>query len=706
MRAATGSAGKEGEPAALSRDLANFLVELSIAFHKHAIYPAAHPLLSSAVHSVATKLLGLLTERPTLSIGIARRQLIIEGVATDPDHPLLHELANKLHRHHLGAVKFSTGITEEELNSVLATLAVDAGRMDRPLGLDAAAVSSQWQHAHVFPLTYDKLELLDETDAEGPTAAADGQMRAGRAAQLWVGMARAALAADSAVAGDDGDRALEPVAVARAIDEHQREQAYDQVIVGYMLQITDELKTGKGAETTALQRRISKMVGALQPETLERLLSMSGDNRQRRRFVLDAAQGMAVDAVVDLVRAAADAEHQTISHSLVRLFAKLAKHTSDADATRSVLADRSLRDQVRRLIADWSLDDPNPDSYSLLLQEISHQAPVGENRSGISMVCEPERIVKIGLETGTLGHRVTHAVTTMLERRQHAELFDILDHAPPDSPTEAIWRQIEHSATLRVVLTDDRVDFVLIARMVQRMKTAAADPLLDAVEAATDDKQRERLLDLLVSIGDEVARSIGGRLPTAPAHLQRDYLSVLGRLSRLPADLDLTPYATHPESIVRREAVRLLLRQDGAREATIVTALADTDGRTVFLGLTAAQEQCPAAAVPVIMKRVDRHELDAALRVLGIRAVAGRRDEATLPWLLGRVQRRTKWLKRLRLREKSPEMLAALGSLAALWTAHTDAETALAIARKSKDPDVRHAAASAAAGEGGSPAVR
>lgn len=694
---ASGAFGAGGadkaQPATLSRDLANFLVELSIAFHKHAIYPAEHPLLSSAVRSVTNKLVGLMVDRPTLSIGIARRQLIIEGVATDPEHPLLHELANKLHRHHLGAVKFSAGITEAELSDALATLAVDAGRMERPLGLEADEISKRWEHVRVFPLTYDKLELLDEGDEDHTGAPSDGQMKAGRAAQLWVGMARAALAADTSGMADD-DRALEPVVVAKAIDEHQREKAYDQVIVGYMLQIAEELKTAKGAETVALQKRISKMVGALQPDTLERLLDMSGDNGQRRKFVLDASQGMAVEAVVDLVRAAADAEHQTISHSLVRLFSKLAKHTSDADVTRSTMADRSLREQVRRLIGDWSLDDPNPGSYSLILQEISRTAPVGENRSGFSLVCEPERIVKMGLEVSMLGHRVEHAVAAMLEKKRYAELLDILDQAPPDSPVDGVWRQMEESDALRTVLAEERVDFALVGRMVRRSKLAAASPLLDALEATDEGKLRERLLDVLVSIGDEVGGRIARRLPTAGSTLQRDLLSTLGRLTRLPPELNLAGYAGHPESIVRREAVRLLLKQDASREETIVSAAADPDERTAFLALTAAQERCPAAAVPVIMERVDREELDASLRALGIRAVAGRRDDAVLPWLLRRVQRRTKWLKRLRLSEKSPEMLAALGSVAAFWKEHPETKDIMALALKSKDTDIRQVVAS------------
>jgi len=686
------SATDKSAPATLSRDLANFLVELSIAFHKHAIYPAGHPLLASAVDSVTAKLHGLLLERPTLSIGIARRQLIIEGVATDPHHPLLYELANKLHRHHLGAVKFSVGISRDELSDALATLAVDAGRMEHPLGLDSDSLSARWEHVRVFPLTYDKLELLDEDPEDGAAAPSEGQMRAGRAAQLWVGMARAALAADTA--GDD-DRTLEPAVVAKAIDEHQREKAYDQVIVGYMLQIADELKTAKGAETTALQKRISKMVGALQPETLERLLDMSGDNRQRRKFVLDASQGMSVDAVVDLVKAAADAEHQTISHSLVRMFSKLAKHASDSDLTRRALADTSLREHVQRLITDWTLDDPNPGAYGLVLAEISRQAPVGENRAGISLVCEPDRIVKMGLEVGMLGHRVEHAVEAMLSGRQVTELLDILDKSADQNVAAGIWRQIEASDTLRTAVAEERIDFPLVGRLVKRMRLAAASPLLDALELTDDSatKLRERLLDLLVSIGDDTAPYIAMRLPTATSQLQRDYLSTLGRLSKLPAELDMAPYLVHPESMVRREAVRLMLKQESTRDSTIVAAVSDPDDRTVFLALTVAQDRCPAGAVPIIMARLDREELDASLRALGIRAVAARREAATLPWLLARVHRRTKWLNRVKLYDKTPETLAALSALAAYWRDAPETKDVLAMAFKSRDGDIRQAVA-------------
>src|SRR6187551_2315842 len=121
-------------PSTLSRELAEFLMDLAIAMHKHAIYPPGHPLLDQAVDSVHAALTGLLFDRPALSIGVARRQLIIEGVATESGHPVLAELAGKLHRHHIGAVKFLPGLNRAELSDMLGIVGLEVQRGAQPLG--------------------------------------------------------------------------------------------------------------------------------------------------------------------------------------------------------------------------------------------------------------------------------------------------------------------------------------------------------------------------------------------------------------------------------------------------------------------------------------------------------------------------------------------------------------------------------------------
>jgi len=166
--------------------------------------------------------------------------------------------------------------------------------------------------------------------------------------------------------------------VAKAIDAGSREVAYDQVIVGYLLQIANELKTAGQGEGEALKRRVKQMVGALRPETVNRLLGMGGNVGQRRQFVLDAAQGMVADVVVQVVQAAADASGETISHSLLRLLSKLAAHAEAGNEGTRGRADTALREQVTRLVADWELEDPNPDAYGAVLEGRLHDGRRGE----------------------------------------------------------------------------------------------------------------------------------------------------------------------------------------------------------------------------------------------------------------------------------------------------------------------------------------
>src|SRR5262245_24825625 len=134
------------ERADLSRELADFLIELSIALHKHAMYPEGHPSLDPAAAGVTRRAEQLLEARSTLALGVARQQLVIEGVATDAKNPLLAELAGRLHRHHLGAVTFHRGLRATEVAGVLRTLAIDGERSGEPLGLGPPEQLRAWDH--------------------------------------------------------------------------------------------------------------------------------------------------------------------------------------------------------------------------------------------------------------------------------------------------------------------------------------------------------------------------------------------------------------------------------------------------------------------------------------------------------------------------------------------------------------------------------
>jgi hypothetical protein len=688
--------------ATLSRELADFLVELQIALHKHAIYPAEHPLVEAAVEGVVRRMWELFSDRGVLSIGVARRQLIIEGVATDPEHPLLRELAQRLHRHHLGAIKLSNGVTSDEIAEVLATLGGEAGRTPaETLGARTVELNATWPHVKLFPLTYGQLQLVDESTDD------DEAMKSSKAAQLWVGLARAAMAAER-IANSTGehtadDPAMEPVAVAKAIDDHQREVAYDQVVVGYLLQITDELRHARGKETAALQRRISRLVSSLTPETLSTLLAMGGDTSQRRRFVLDAAQGMTVDAVVEVVKAAAAAEKQTVSHSMLRLLSKLAQH-AEADPARRRAADVALRENVGRLVGEWALEDPNPEAYSLVLQQFASATQGDLSMESPPLTCEPERILQMSLELGVEGPPVIRAIDAMVSKGPDGILrvLDLLEGAPDEGDSaRALWQMLLDRDPLRVLLASPKPDAALIQRLIHRQGASAAAALLDAFEENADTKSRERISEMLATLGPDVGSMIAHRVKLVPTPSQRELLVLLGRLPALPAEFDPSKYLRSHDPLVRREALRLALRESdtvdsGARARVLREGLADSDSRVVFVALGAAADRCPREVIPVLLRRVEQHELDAALRAHAIRVVAAQRDPAHVPWLVSRVATQGRFLRRSRLFPTSPEMLAAVAALGAYWREDVRAKAAIELAASAHDPEVRQALAAGA----------
>jgi len=672
------------ERATLSRALADFLVELSIALHKHAMYPQGHPSLQPAVTALTRRAELLLEDRATLSLGVARHQLVIEGVATDPKHPVLRELAGRLHRHHLGAVTFRRGVEASEVADALKVLAVEADRTGRPLGLEGAERLNAWRHVQLHPLTYERLELAEQG---GKPAEGDA-----RAAQLWVGLARAALAT-----APDAATPTEPAVIAQAINARATgggDAAYDQVIVGYLLQIAAELKTAGGTEAAALRRRTSRLIRTLKPDTLQRLVLMGGDFTQRRQFVADVTDGMAVDAVLDILTAAAETTQQTISHSLVRLLSKLAAHAeTGAEAVRPQ-ADAALRDQVRRLLDGWTLPDPNPGEYGVALQRMARSAPVATPARSDAHLMEPDRIVAMALEIGTVGPRLDPAVDQVVSEGRLEQLLDALDTVTVENAASGVVRgRVATVDVVRRIATREPVDFKTLERVVPLVGPPAAAPLLDVLATAESRGTRRGLLAQLVKMGTAIAPTVIARLEDPLWYVTRNLLTLLEEIG-VPPGFTAVRFMHHADARVRLQAVKLQLKLPEGRDEALAVGLADQDPRTLrlALGLAVALQRSPDSAVPLLISRATDRTLPTDLRVLAIRALGHTATPAALETLLQLTSAGRTLFGREKLPPKSSELLVALAALVTGWQQNPRARARLARAATSGDREIRHAA--------------
>jgi hypothetical protein len=659
------------------------LVEFSLALGHQSAYPAGHPLLVTAAERLTHALAGVLARRSALTLGIARRQFVIDGVATDPGNGLLGNLAQRFHRHRVAAFRFDRGITRAEVTSLLTALGTDPRREPGPLGLRPEEVR-RWPHAELYPAQYNRLELSEDPAAEAEDANEAQEI------QLWLELARAALpeGAETDLAGSS-----HPGVLAAAINRRAREVTYDQTVVSYLMRVAEQVAVGETVEQAWLRRRLSRLIGSLDPAALERLLQVGGSEPYGRRFVLAASQALAADAVLKVVQAASESSNRNISDSLMLLLGKLAQHAGSEEKEIAAAADEALRENVGRLVSDWQLEDPNPEAYVSVLQHLVRntrdQAPRSE--PAVDVDPDPEQVLLIGLEVGVFGPRVHAAAERLVAAGCTRRLTDLLaGAAQAGAETEAIWGRVVTPELLGDELGHRPVDFTVVEALVTRLGAGAIAPLLDALAASDDRSTRWNLLRILTEVGAPVAPAVVARLPDSAWFVQRNLLLLLGKLGPWPEGFSPLPYISHGEPRVRREAYRLLLDSPGTREAAIVDGLSDADSGIVMMVLGAALPTCPPAAIPLLDTIVRDTSRDPEVRLLAVRALAGCPDPDRVSRLATAAKQRH-WWGGYRLAPKSPVLLAVLKALADSYGDHPDAASVLALAARHRDPEIRAA---------------
>jgi hypothetical protein len=679
----TQTAEKRRTKASLSGELSDFLIELSAAFQKHAMYPAGHPALRPAANAVFSRLSALLASHGGVSIGVARDQLIIEGVATDATHPLLHALADRLHRHELGAIAFAEGVAPTEIAEVLSLLSAEPERTGRPIGREPEEVLKGRPHVRLHPVRYDSLKLREST----------GQGRRDPNVHLWVGLAQAALAAKQ-----EAERVAaeyDPASVARAIEERSGEQAYDQVIIGYMVQIARDLKQADPLEQNELRERFSELISKLQPETLRRLLRMGGDIRQRRAFLDDATQGVAADAVLELVKAAAAEEQSDISRWMMRLLSKMARHAESSDGGSSrYRADEALRDQVKQLLSGWQLDNPNPLDYEQALARISSGAPVARMAAGPAREPEAERIFRMSLEADEATEPLQKALDELVGRGEVKLVLEALDGAPPgragaNAAVAHCWDRLAEPAVVRRLVAADDPDFELLDRILVRAGIDATDALLDRLASSESLSLRRRTYDRLLALGPGILPAAVERIaqPEAvPWYVLRNVLALLSAFDGVPEGFSAGALRAHGNPQVRYEAVKLCLREPALRDETIFAALSDPVGRIVALAVAAAEAGAPPAAETRLAELALDDGEDPEVRLPAIRALGQLGTESARDALLRLCLPRRR-LMRMEPPEPTPVACAALRAAVEAWPDDADVAQVAALARVTGGPE-------------------
>lgn len=678
-----------------------FLVQLSAVLNKSRAYPPGHPMLTASLDILATQLFGLLKGRPAFLIGVSRHTLVVDGAETEPGHAVLRDLADRIHRHQLATIELRPGVGEDELGDLLVALAQETWRQRKPLGLEPPEVlSERWPHIGVEPIPLHQLELGDADTPGGTTGR--------RAEELWQGLVHAAMlfTLTEEGAGEDGPRSAggragggaggsggAPVSgadAARAIRARKGDASYSQAIVDWLLQLGDHL--GEAGRESPAHQRVSDLFAELDHETLQQLMTLGATIEKRRAIVFKGAQALPVKAVLDLLQAAAKTSDRNISHSLLKILAKLASHLESGRGPIVPGAEEVLRDSVRQLVGNWD-NQAEAAPHRQLLDLLAR--PVGATGVQTGKASPGAvRLAQLGLELQVDTPAITVAFRNLAAAGELTLLMGLRAEALARGLDTSRLEEVFYDPTfVREWLLDEGTDADALVVLLEGMGDEAAIPLLEALEVSDSASRRRFILQRLERFGARLGPLLVARLPDKPWYVQRNLLSLLATLADLPVGFNAGEYAGHENPRVRREAYKLLFADPPQRSKAIVAAASDTDQGIVLLALGAASEHCPPELVPRLVVLLDGPYRAPEVRSAAIRLLGVRPSTTASAWLLAQVATHKGWLwfKREALRGKSADMLIALSVLARAYRTQAGVASVLRLAAEDKDPEIRHA---------------
>ena len=611
-----------------TRQLADLLLGLAGVMQRLHALPDGHPLIAAGVGALERALNTVLTGRDLLTVDVGTVQLLIDGMETNPEFEPLRDCAGQLRAAGISAIEFRPGVAGAELLAVFGALASHSGGKAAWPLVPHITLRTMAAPAPALGEAWLILERLIHEDPDRVTATRDPD--------------ELAFALEMLPADQDRDtRLLEALAlVGRAATDNAAEQAL-----------------------------VGRLLGAAPLGVLRRLLAPLPGSPAQAAFLRSVGAHLPTTVLLRLLQATAYGRESAFSTAGLQVLARMARRGTDPEqrATR-----RALAAELARLAPL----DPETD----LAAQFPRIAP------------EPERVLKLALESGILEPGTVAAADRMIARRQVASLLALLDTVPEHDPiARALTARVFHPGTVRAVLEGSPVDLEVLDRLIPAAGIDAAPVLLDGLAESRDRRVRLALLDLLARFGGAVGPLAADRMDGMPWYVQRNLLALLGRLPDRPMRYTPSGMLAHRDPRVRHEALALAVADAGLRNRGLAEALDSGYEPTLRLAFRTLQEHCPPQFVPPLIARAADQRLDAELRAAALAALAPVRDPVVL-----RVLRRQVVARGItalgRLAPKSPTMLAALRGLAAHWHSHPKVGPLLEAARQSRDPEIRVAA--------------
>lgn len=656
-------------------EIAEFLLEFSIGVHRHSMYPPGHPSLKPVAASALSRLQPTLVAGE-LRLGVLRDQFLSDDRLSDPRHPVLAELAARFHDHEIAAIRFREGIAVAEIRELLGKLAPEVERGARPLGALPEDDRPRWPHITIESLHYDTLTLVEGGDAGDES----------RTAELWMSLVRSVMdVEDGPVTGVDS------AALASAVREQSGDPLQMSLVAGYLAPLLESLGEAGEGDSRGVRAGLDGFLTTLGPEARADLLRTGGDAAWRMDLVRAASRSLDLAGLLDLVDAAAEASGQPISNSMTRLLTKMAAHGAGEDPAAQHQADESVRENIRSLLRDWTLADPNPDGYSGVLDALSRPGAAREIVTPEpSHVEEALRVLTISVEVDHWTPRAENALRVALDGGRLGDIYEAIDALCDLPGARPLIDALRKPIWVRRAVSSEQLEEGAVARVALEAGPAGIPALMDGLVAGRTRESRRVLFDTLAHIGDAVIPEIEARFPTPRWFVARNLLNLLAVLPGASAVIDPLEYLKHDDRRVRRAALPVALKEPTRVEVALIMALSDRDERLVQLALLHLGDDPPAEVLRAVITRVILAGRSAELRILAVRALRDRRSLVVRDALVELVTRGLN-APAEHARAGAGLALAALQVLVPQWPHDPRVRAVIDRARGSDDPAIRRA---------------
>ena len=671
------------------------LMRLADTLSRRRAYPPNHPLVVVSDEQLLDAAVDGLRVRSTITIGVARHALLIDGKPWHAPNAATRELAGRLHGRGVSTIALESGINLIELRAALAWLAAEPGgasdppqhqsgvlitrRHDDPLHRDdpvrdaQAAISSLW---HVLS---DVTGMQDERTGPDPFA------------QLSAEYAGLPLIMDEAPAGTTG---FDTVAILDTLRGSLDDSSVARRTALALLELTSHGVTTTDAGRSLIGDQVRSLLEALGRASIAPIVRSLPDSDQQK-LAVQTVDVLPVAEALTWLEAAAQARAQQLSQPMAGLMAKLA---AAAVATHDAATDDMFRDAARELVQGWTVAVPDPARHAELLDRIARFERIalgdGARCSGASTAgIESSRLVQMSLETDAVGDDTIAAVEALLSAGLLQSLMQWITAAGDAAAARELRAIATSEERVRQLLLTEPVDRLEARAMLNALNVTDADTLLEILGGAGSKGTRLLVRQRLSEFGDAITPRLLARLGEGPWYLTRNLLSLLcdtetQRGGEGAAAEAIAALLSHPQVQVRLEALRVLVSMGGERRAAALgRALRDDNERVVVvalqgLGEAAAEHgELPPPMIAQIMALVDTGTQSDPVRARAIRALASTRSAVVRDWLIGIVSRKTTILRRLTLAEPTLPAVSALHVLTTRYADDPAAATVMEVAR-------------------------